>query len=69
MSLDLATIESEVKAAVSEATNGVDLADKFADILAKYSDFIPGAGPEVQQYVGYLDEATKAINALNAAIN
>jgi hypothetical protein len=67
MAFDLTTIESEVKAAVSEATNGVDLVDKFADIGEKYAEEIPGAGPEVAKYVGYLDAATKALNELNAA--
>ena len=65
MSLDLATIEAEVKSAVSEATSVADQADKFADILAKYADFIPGAGPEVVKYVEWLDTVTKGLNELN----
>lgn len=68
MALDVATIEAEVKTAVAEATSIAEAADKFADIAAKYADEIPGAGPEVQQYVGYLDEATKVLNALNAGL-
>lgn len=67
MALDLATLESEVKSAVAEATSVVDQADKFADILASHADDIPGAGPDVQKYVGWLDTATKTLNELNAA--
>jgi hypothetical protein len=67
MALDVASIESEVKSAVSEATSVADLADKYADILVKYTGFIPGAGPEVATYIGWLDTATKALNELNAA--
>jgi hypothetical protein len=67
MALDIATIEAEVKSAVAEATSVADLADKYADILAKFAGDIPVAGPEVVKYIGWLDTATKALNELNAA--
>lgn len=69
MALNLDSIKAELDSVVSEAADVAALADKYADILVKYADLIPGAGPEIETLVGYLDTATKALNALKAALD
>jgi hypothetical protein len=68
MAFSIDTIKADLDKYVSEATSVVDLVDKYADALVKYADLIPGAGPEIQTLVGYLDTATKALNDLKSAL-
>lgn len=68
MALNLDSIKAELDSVVSEAADVAALADKYADILVKYADLIPGAGPEIETLVGYLDTATKALNDLKSAL-
>jgi hypothetical protein len=68
MALDIGSIKTELDSLVSEAADVASLADKYADALVKYADLIPGAGPEIETLVGYLDTATKALNDLKSAL-
>lgn len=68
MALNIDTIKAELDTVVSEAADVATLADKYADVLVKYADLIPGAGPEIQTLVGYLDTATKALDELKSAL-
>jgi uncharacterized protein YutD len=68
MALNIDSIKTELDTVVSEAADVATLADKYADVLVKYADLVPGAGPEIQTLVGYLDTATKALNDLKSAL-
>lgn len=69
MSLSLATVEEDFKNAVAQAVTYVDLADKVADNLAVYAAAVPQVAPEVAEAVKLLDDFTKALNAVNTALN
>jgi hypothetical protein len=69
MALNLSSIEAELDQVVATATTYVDLADKFADEIAVFAKAIPVVGPDVAPVVALLDEVTKALNALNAALH
>jgi hypothetical protein len=65
MALNLTTLEADLNKVVSEATTYVDLVDKYADLVKD----IPLVGTDAAPIVAVLDEVTKALNALNAALN
>jgi hypothetical protein len=68
MALDLSSIKTKLDADVSAATSAVDLGDKVADSVEGFLATLPAVGPEATQLVGYLDQFTKSLNALNSAL-
>lgn len=69
MALSLATIEADLKTAVSEADGYVDLGDKIADNVASYASEIPGVGADVKEAVSVLDELTKVLDKAKAVLS
>jgi hypothetical protein len=65
----LSSLEGTLDTVVSEAVTYVDLADKFADAAAAFLKDIPVVGADVAPIVAVLDEVTKALNALAAALH
>lgn len=69
MSLNLTSLKAELDSVVGQATKVADLIDKEAGIAARFAGFIPGLGTEVQAIAKLVDEADKALHALQNALN
>lgn len=69
-SVSFDSIKTELDNAVGEATNFVDLVDKYADVFRTYAKFIPGGtGAEVATAINALDTLDKALHDAQSALN
>jgi hypothetical protein len=69
MAFSVTILEADLDKAVSKATTYADLADKVADAQAAWVEKLPVVGPDATLVITLLDEVTKALNALNAALH
>jgi len=69
MAFDLGTLLADLDGVVAKATSYADLADKWVDAAAVWVEKLPVVGPDAATVVALVDEVTKALDALNAALN
>ena len=68
MALNIASLKNEVEAVVNEATNIVDLADKWADRVRPFLSAVPTVGPEAEAVVNVLDMLDKALHEAKSVL-
>jgi hypothetical protein len=68
MSFSLADLKNELDTIINGATNTVDLADKTAQAVGKYGEFIPVVGPEVKIAVDALNGLDAALHTVKSAL-
>jgi hypothetical protein len=69
MAFDFGSLLSEIDGVVAKATSYADLADKWVDAAAVWVEKLPVVGAEAATVVTLVDDVTKALDALNAALN
>lgn len=69
MAFDISNLKNELDSVVSHAVSVADLIDKEVGIAARFAGFVPGVGAEVQTIAKLVDEADKALHALQSALN
>jgi hypothetical protein len=67
--MDLSNLKSELDSVVNEATNLVDLVDKYAATAAKFASFIPGVGAEAEVVVTVLNDLDKALHEAKTVLD
>lgn len=68
MSFSLSDLKTELDNAVNGAVSFVDLADKTAQAVEKFTNIIPGVGSEVQAAVDALNTLDSALQDVKSAL-
>lgn len=70
MGFSVNSIKKELDTVVSTADSYADLVDKYADAAGKLAGDLPGSlGGDAEKAIALLDEATRALNALQAFLS
>lgn len=65
---NLSDIETKLDGIVNEATDFVDLVDKYAGIAGKFAGVVPGVGAGAAEVVALVDELDRVLHALKSAL-